>query len=163
MLTQKRLKEVLFYSPLTGKFTWRISLSNVKPANTNAGHKHNVSGYIKIKIDTKLYSAHRLAFLYMTGSMPNQVDHTDHNTANNVWTNLVASSQNENAKNQKLHSTNSSGHVGVYWIKRNNKWGVRIHVKGVSKFLGSFTDKVDAIAARKAANIKYQYHVNHGK
>jgi len=34
--------------------------------------------------------------------------------------------------------------------------------KGKAVHLGFFDDKDDAIAARKAANIKYGFHANHG-
>jgi len=162
-LTQKRLKEVLDYDPLTGNLTWKVSTAHRIKVGDIAGCTTSNHAYIAIRIDNVLHLAHRLIYLFMTGVMPDQVDHADHNRQNNIWTNLEVSSDKQNRKNMSLRSDNKSGHVGVWWEARRNKWQAYIRVNGIRKFLGYFTNKADAIAAREAANIKYQYHVNHGK
>lgn len=48
---------------------------------------------------------------------------------------------------------NTSGYTGVYWDKKNCKWIAQIGFKGKTHHLGSFTNKVDAIAAREPARI----------
>jgi hypothetical protein len=47
--------------------------------------------------------------------------------------------------------------------KRDQNYQARIKVNGKSKHLGYFKNKEEAIAAREAANIKYNFHENHGR
>lgn len=46
---------------------------------------------------------------------------------------------------------NTSGHKGIWYDRSRDKWVAYIQVHGKRKFLGRFTDKVDAIAAREEA------------
>lgn len=57
----------------------------------------------------------------------------------------------------------SSGITGVYWCEETNKWRARIQVNGKKIGLGSFARIEDAAAARKAAEVKYVFHANHGR
>lgn len=59
------------------------------------------------------------------------------------------------ALNTKLHSANKSGHKGVRFNTQRNKWTAHIGFKGKQISLGYFSDKEDAIAARKKAEEKY--------
>ena len=123
----------------------------------------NPTGYIRMKVGGKLYLAHRLAFLYMTGKWPeDQVDHINHIRDDNRWCNLREVSHQENHKNQSKPKSNTSGVTGVCWCKRYKKWKAQIKVEGKVKNLGSFTSKEDATKARKEAEIKYGFHDNHG-
>jgi len=162
-LTQKRLKEVLHYDPSTGRFTWikptnkRISIGSI------AGRLDKSNGYINIGIDGRKYGAHRLAFLYMTGQLPqDQVDHISHNRADNRWRFIRQATNLKNGKNIKLRSDNLSGHLGVNWNKAVKKWVVRISVDRKSIYLGVFCSFFDAVCARKSAELKHGYHENHG-
>ena len=74
MLTQAELKARLNYDPETGIFTW-IKRIRRKGSHPNSIAGNLCDGYIRIKVNGKLYRAHRLAFLYMTGSTP--LDCTD--------------------------------------------------------------------------------------
>jgi len=62
-----------------------------------------------------------------------------------------------------LNPQNTSGTMGVSWYKDRKKWYARISSDDEVIFLGMFDHKEDAIAARKAAEVKYGYHPNHGK
>lgn len=62
-----------------------------------------------------------------------------------------------------LFRTNISGVAGVHFRKCRNKWRARIMVDGIDIHLGHFSDKFEAICARKSANNKYGFHENHGK
>lgn len=55
----------------------------------------------------------------------------------------------------KLHVGNKSGHKGVIFIATRDKWKAYIGFKGKQISLGYFTDKDQAIAARKTAEEKY--------
>ena len=51
----------------------------------------------------------------------------------------------------RLISSNSSGHNGVYWNKKSQKWVAQITFKGITHYLGSFEKIQDAVTARKKA------------
>lgn len=162
-MTQDELKQKLHYDPKTGIFTHLKTHRTVK-AGDIAGHSDkSKNGYIKISIGNGKYLlAHRLAFLYMWGYIPEgEVDHIDHNTTNNSWNNLRIVSHHENGKNQKQYITNSSGITGIRQ-RKSGKWRARIYHKGKHIDLGTYIDKNDAINARKQAEILYKFHNNHG-
>lgn len=161
-LTEERLKELFTYDPETGHFVRKIKVAARTRVGEVAGSSHE--GYIRMTVDRKSYQAHRLAYLYMTGSFPTGiVDHIDHDKSNNRWENLRIVSHQENCKNFSLNQNNTSGQTGVYWHKRDKKWIAFIYVDGIKKHIGSFKDKDDAIKAREKANINYGFHKNHGK
>jgi len=107
--------------------------------------------------------SHRLAFYYVLGWCPEEVDHINHVRDDNRWINLRAASKQENHRNRKLDTNNKSGFNGVTWYKNYSKWLACIGIGGKQINLGYFENKDDAIAARKAANIKYGFHPNHGE
>jgi len=55
----------------------------------------------------------------------------------------------------KIHKANKSGHKGVMWQESKQRWKAYIGFQGKSISLGSYTNKDDAIAARKAGEEKY--------
>lgn len=61
------------------------------------------------------------------------------------------------------NANNTSGVTGVIWNSHFGKWKAQIGVNGVMVNLGTFTDKEEAITARKDAEVKYCFHENHGK
>ena len=61
----------------------------------------------------------------------------------------------ENIRNSKKRTTNTSGTTGVSWAKRESKWSSYIMVDYKKKHLGYFTNKKEAIKARKEGEIKY--------
>ena len=90
-LTQNYLKECLSYSPDTGIFIWNkrplshfknsngFNTWNSRYANKFCGTRDK-DGYLIIVVNSELWRAHRLAFLYMEGYIPeNEVDHKDRN------------------------------------------------------------------------------------
>lgn len=165
MITQERLKELLHYDPDTGVFTWKVSRGGVK-AGSEAGsvHKHRLTHYRVVHIDDAQYKAHRLAWLYVTGKLPDgQIDHQDGNGLHNWIKNLRDVNNRQNARNARLNNRNTSGFVGVFFDNACRKWRAQIRTESGQKHLGLFTDIEDAIDARKAANIEHGYHQNHGR
>ncbi len=155
MLTKERLDELLSYHLETDHFTWKVSRGGTARAGSVAGSP-NTSGHIQIKIDGKLYLAHRLVFLTITGRWPeNELDHIDGNPANNRWANLREATRIENMQNQRVNTCNTSGVTGVGWHATTSKWRSRIHVNRKFVHLGYFTEFEDAVAARRAAEMKY--------
>ena len=162
MITQQELKGFLDYNPETGVFTRKVSTSNsVKAGDVAGGLTSN--GYVHISVGGKQHLAHRLAWLYMHGEWPDDcIDHINHSRTDNRIENLRVTSRLGNARNQKLHPTNTSGHVGVTWDRKNKKWQAQISLNHKTKKLGRFEKKEDAIKARRLADAQYGFHKNHG-
>jgi len=55
---------------------------------------------------------------------------------------------------QKTRANNTSGRIGVYYVKERNKWHARIEFKKKRYNLGAFEKKEDAIRARELAEEK---------
>ena len=162
MITQSELKKLLHYNPETGVFTWLKRKQGARKSCI-AGANHNC-GYISIGINGKRYLSHRLAWLYMTGEWPkDQIDHINHIRNDNRIANLREATNQQNLKNTRISSRNTSGVNGVHWYKGRNKWQVYVKVNQKVKHLGYFTDKFEAICARMSANNKYGFHSNHGR
>jgi len=154
MITQSYLQSILNYNPETGLFVWIAKRPKIKVGNIAGGLTDD--GYIKIKIDGKKYLAHRLAFLYMTGNLPEfEVDHEDLNRSNNRWLNLRKAERYQNFGNQRKYSNNKSGVKGVCWDKEANKWLAQIQIKNKKIKLGRFVKLEDAKLAYEIASVKY--------
>ena len=150
-LTQERLKEILHYDSETGIFTWLVSRDGPGCIDGVAG-SINSNGYLVIGVDWEIYGAHRLAFLWMEGYLPeNDVDHIDRSRSNNRWSNLREVSRLCNLRNSKLNKHNTIGVSGVDWYKDRKKWGAFVTVNGGRKHLGCYEDFEDAVCARLAA------------
>lgn len=157
ILTEERLKEVCDYDPETGALTWRIPRRKCKVGALIGSPDDR--GYLKVKIDYRIYYIHRLAWLYMTGAWPtHDVDHIDRNKANNAWGNLRAATQKQNSENVGLTRGNRSGIKGVSWSPIHKKWRARIkhNYKGIT--LGYFDDVASAVQARKEAELTLFTH-----
>lgn len=154
--TQERVKEVLHYDPDTGIFTWIKTRGRILKGSI-AG-TICPAGYLNIKLDRNLYRAHRLAFIYMTGSMPKLVDHINRIKDDNRWCNLRPATWSQNNINKPLYSTNTSGCKGVSWCKRNRRWVATCVSNGVVHYLGDFVEFSDA----KDASIKFREKI-HGE
>jgi len=153
MLTQARLKDLLFYDEKTGLFTWKVKRGGKATIGRRAGGRDHY-GYTVIRLDGVLYKAHRLAWLYKTGSWPEQnLDHINQNKSDNRLKNLRLAGQTLNMHNAKRAAT-KSGVVGVVWDSCRKKWTARIKVNYASVFLGRFDNKDDAVKARECAHKK---------
>jgi hypothetical protein len=162
MITQERLKQLLEYNKKTGLFHWHCTGQGRK--KDRVAGTVNDNGYLMIMIDKKGYRAHILALLYITGEAPPlDVDHINHDRLDNSFGNLRKVSRKENLKNRSVGSNNKSGVIGVSWAKEREKWNARIGTDKGYKNLGYFTNKKDAVEARKIAEVKNSYHENHGK
>lgn len=180
LLTQELVKEFLHYNPDTGVFTWLhrdkkwfkgekqhcCDSWNTRYAGKVAGNTytkpHNGKSYLQAVVLNEWYSCHQLAFMYMTGSIPDCIDHINGDGTDNRWCNLREATASQNSRNMKLSSLNTSGVTGVSWSESRQKWTSSINVKGKRVFLGRFSDIDDAVNSRKEAEKLYNYHPNHG-
>ncbi len=83
------------------------------------------------------------------------IDHIDGDGFNNTRENMRVCTHQQNLFNQKLNKANTSGYKGVYWHKQAKKWLAAIMVNQKHISLGVFLDKLDAVDARKKAEIEY--------
>jgi len=161
-INQKELKELLDYNPATGIFTRKVRTAKRVHVGDVAGTINSL-GYRRIQLYGKLYKAHRLAWLFMTGEFPaNDIDHINHVKDDNRFANLRVVTHSENLRNATMRNDNSSGVTGVSWFKRDSNWRVQIMVNGKSIHGGYFGCITAATLARKALDVKYRFHVNHG-
>lgn len=148
MLTKTRLHELLYYSQETGLFTWIKSAGTRAVIGKEAGGADN-SGYTRIMIDKVFYFAHRLAFLYVDGYLPeNDVDHINGHKMDNRWENLRHVSRACNMQNSKVSNSNTSGFTGVSFNKTRGKWYARMYVNNKCLCLGSYDSPHEAALAR---------------
>ncbi len=113
----------------------------------------NKSGHLRVKIGSRGYAVHRLIWFMETGVDPAEkvVDHKDLNPANNKWDNLRLVDHPTNSLNSD-RVNKSVTYPGVH--KRRGKWLARIGVNYTRVHLGYFDTKEEAIAARKAAEVR---------
>lgn len=154
MIGQEELKEYLDYDSFTGVFTWKVVFNGRMQVGKIAG-KISDTGYRVIKIKGRVYSAHRLAFLYMTGSIPKVIDHINGIRDDNRWGNLRSATTSQNAMNRKNRTDNTSGIKGVSWHKSTKKWEVRVMVNGKSYHFGLWDDREAAELVSILAREKY--------
>ena len=147
-----------------GKLYWMVNKGTARVGD-EAGYINEDTGYIDVGLDYKRYQAHRIIWEMHYGPIPEgmEIDHIWHNKLDNRIENLRLVTPVENSKNKSRNKNNISGVTGVSWNKRDNKWTVYIGVNGKNKYLGSFSDFKEAVDVRKHAELKYQFHENHGK
>lgn len=162
-LSISRLMELLHYSPDTGHFTWIKRGCGVTIGRIAGGSMGN-RGYRRIKIDGRMYLAHRLAWLYMKGSWPkDEIDHINMVRDDNRISNLREATRLQNSRNKKIRKDNSSGMKGVHFHKSTRKWQVTCGFNSKLIYLGLFDDM--ELADLVASEFRSKYHVefsNHG-
>ena len=164
LVSQQDLKNLFWLNRDTGDLMNRSRRNSRAPANAIAGSLDTSHGCRRIQINKVKYHAHRLVWLYHHGVWPDKdIDHIDGNPLNNRIENLRVVTNQENSKNQKLRCTNTSGVMGAYFHKRDQKWIAQIKVDGKLIFLGYFGTFEEAVAARKSAESFYGFHENHGR
>lgn len=121
------------------------------------------TGYLIGSIFDIQYSAHQVIFAMHHGMWAKEIDHINGVRHDNRIINLREVIHTENSRNMKIPISNKSGTVGVSWSKAENRWVSRIMINYKNVFIGQFQNREDAIAARKAAEIKHGFHPNHGR
>lgn len=89
-ISVKRLQEVLSYNPLTGSLMWKKATAKYDRTGTEAAMKPDYRGYRIISLDKQDYMAQRVAWILMTGEVPDgKITFKDGNRSNIKWDNLV--------------------------------------------------------------------------
>jgi hypothetical protein len=156
--TADRLRALLSYDKETGTCLWRARPVRAEYSRTdrawnsrfagNAAGSSRNDGYYVIGIDGRVYLAHRLIWVIVTGAWPTSgVDHRDVNGLNNSWANLRESTQSQNCANTHRRLANKSGLKGVHKSTGREKYIAQICRQGAKIYLGSFGTPEEAHAA----------------
>lgn len=171
-ITPELCRQLLRYEPDTGRLFWRArsfdrfpDIRSAKIWNTRFANKEAFTarskGYNIGTIDYVMVKAHRVAWAIYHGEWPEVIDHINGDPGDNRIGNLRSVSQAENMTNLSMRANNSSGVVGVYLS--DGSWVAEIKIQGRRKYLGSFKSIEDAASARKAAELEFGFHKNHGR
>lgn len=100
ILSQARIQENLSYDPSTGIFLW--NQNNGGRRKSKVAGCVNPHGYIVIGMDGVIQTAHRLAWIYVYGSIPRDkfIDHINRDRSDNRIENLRLVSPRENNSNR---------------------------------------------------------------
>lgn len=151
--TAEELRAHLDYNPETGKWT-------TKPRKIGTvqyfGKTRMPAETITLKSKDgawRMYYAHRLAWLWMTGKWPtHEIDHINNDSTDNRWSNLRAATHTENNRNKSFASYTKSGLIGASLHKASGLWRATLR----RKCLGYFKTAEEAHEAyNKAAQELY--------
>lgn len=172
------LRQLMDYDPRTGLMTWRertpetnngigggaLRRINSRISGKAAFTSRHPGGYLSGAIFGRCVTAHRVAWALHYGEWPEGIiDHINGIPTDNRISNLRIVTNMENQHNRKMNKNNPSGCTGVTMPLKSNKWLAAITVNHKTINLGRFRHFDDAVAARKAAEKLYGYHVNHGR
>lgn len=135
----------------------RYSGKQAFTSDNGRGYRRGTIFYIDIL-------AHRVVWALHYGHWPiRTIDHINGITTDNRIENLRDVSQDENMKNQRFRSTNTTGITGVWHCKKLNKYDAYISINGKRKHIGRYANMDLAISARKEYEVSNGFHKNHGR
>ena len=143
-LSVERCRDVFDYDPMVGHLTIRVSTSRSRKVGDIAGWVSN-KGYVKVRLDSFTYAAHRLIWFRTHGQWPTGViDHINGIRHDNRLSNLRDVSGFVNAQNMKSSpvTNQTSGLLGAY--PSGNRWKSKIVAMGKMYHLGSFATAEEA-------------------
>lgn len=146
------VEKLYSYDPSTGDFFWKINRTRGIKAGDLAGSIHGVTGYRTLRIGSKNYAAHRIAWPLETGETIDPVTHIDHidgNPLNNAISNLRKCNPSENIHNSRKRVDNKSGTKGVHWVSRDRRWRAQIGINGKIIHVGQHKTVEEAAVAIK--------------
>lgn len=148
------LSQRIKYNPNTGIGIWLVSPSNNVKIGAIAGVV--TSGYLRIRYKGKRYLAHRMFWFLHTGYDPGQlcIDHVDENKLNNKFSNLRLATHQQNNFNITKIKSNTSGHRGVTWHEKGQKYRAYIRFKAQDFHLGMHKTFEQAVKARQAKELE---------
>ena len=128
--SQERLQELFIYDPNLGLFYWKKPTSNRVKVGSIAGFSAP-DGYTHIRVDGKLHRAHRLAWVYMTGSEPKDlIDHINGERTDNRFSNLREATDRQNLNN----TIQSTQNLCVRRAHATARWSCRVGGKHIGSF-----------------------------
>lgn len=129
MITVDEVRKFFTYNPKTGELRWAVPKQSVLPGSL-AGT--DCQGYIRVKVDNKLYYAHNLIWLFVHGEWPPiQLDHKNRVRNDNRLLNLRPATTEQNRHNSVTPKNNTSGVKGVHWRADKKRWAVEVYCNKV--------------------------------
>lgn len=165
-LRYEEVAKLFTYDRETGVLYRRIRDRNTIRRKYVAGSiKGAKDGYRRVGIKGKTYREHRIIMMFCFGHIPEnaEIDHINHVRDDNRLVNLRFATQGENLKNQSVSSKSTTGVTGVCFSMSRNKFIAQIKVNRQVHYLGCYNTLEEAAAARAEANLKFNFHNNHGK
>ena len=155
-ITIEHLRESLDYNAQTGVFTWRKNHRRPDLIGKTAGSIHS-AGYISIAVHNIKRLAHRLAWFYVTGNMPDgHIDHINGNKLDNSFANLRQVTRFGNLQNMRQATkANKVGLLGV--SAHQGKWRAQIMANG-KRIRASGFDTPE-LAYQRYLELKRKHHL----
>jgi hypothetical protein len=146
-LTAQRLRELFSYDQTAGVFARLKQRGPSQPGPIAPCCDSH--GYQVIRVDYRLYRAHRLAWLHTHGEWPEgDIDHIDGIRTNNAISNLRDVTRSENCQNLRASQAhNRLGSLGVSKASNSKVFRARIAINGKEIYLGCFKSVDEAQAA----------------
>lgn len=143
------------FSYKDGHLFWLKKRNGIKDSLL-AGNE-NATGRWCIKLNGKIYLAHRLIWVLFKGEIPDgyEVDHIDTDPLNNKIENLRLATRPNNQRNRPKGAVNTSGYKGVSYRPDIKKWRARICTDERRITIGNFDTAKEAHEAYKTASMKY--------
>lgn len=139
--------------PLTGDIFWKIDNGKKCKAGDKAGTIRK-DGRNLIRIKGHQIYGYRVIWFLSKGFLPiGQIDHIDRNPSNDSLVNLREVTNEVNSWNRGSNSNSKTGCKGI--IKYGKKFSAFIHIKGKTKYLGSFASLEEAILMREVAESEH--------
>lgn len=151
-LTQKELKDLLFYDKETGAFIWNVDRNQHVLKGSWAGQQ-NEEGYIRISLKGRKTYAHRLVWFYVHGVWPDgEIDHINGKPWDNRIENLRVVNRHFNVIRQRVRKTKKSKlPKGVTLHSQSGKYWARFRKKS----LGLYSTIEDAVAVLEKIRKEY--------
>ena len=148
--SRAELLENFTYEPKTGLLYWRKRGPGRRPDGIAGTESYQRRGGPPAGIDVgfkgKLYKAHRIAWLIMTGDDPGHltIDHINRRPFDNKWENLRLADYSLQSLNKG--NWGISGYKGVSFHKGKGKWVAQVRRNGKTRHLGYFATEEEAAA-----------------
>tara|TARA_R110000851_G_scaffold247164_1_gene399669 strand:- start:244 stop:738 length:495 start_codon:yes stop_codon:yes gene_type:complete len=127
----KALAVMLTYDEATGKLVWKSGYGGGY-SGREAGHVTD-RGYIRVNHKRRGFLAHILAWVIVTGDLPeHEIDHINGVSGDNRWCNLRSVTREINQRNVRRKRSKNVAIAGV--VRNAAKWSVTCRHERVGQF-----------------------------